>query len=450
MTTTVTFGIVNPATQDLVGEAPDQSREEAANAIQEAQEAFHSWSQKTPKERGDILKRWHDLTLKNVDHLAKILHLEQGKPLHEAEEEIYDGALFLEWYAEEAKRIHGYTALSPDPSRRLMTIKQPIGVVGVITPWNFPSALPLQKCVPALAVGCTVVLKPAEETPLSALEHAKIAKQAGIPSGVFNIVTCQNPIEVGKELTSNPLVRTLSFTGSTAVGRVLMQNAAQNVKKISLELGGNSPLLVFEDANLDLAVEKAIGMKFYNCGQVCNNINRFFIHESVYDRFVSKFQRRMETLSLGPLSNARLAEKIERLLADAEGQGAQIIGGKRKSLFLEPTLLKEMTPNMAMFHEEIFGPIAPIYRFSGEEEVITLANDTEYGLAAYLFTENIGRSIRVAEALEAGSVGINTTDVYSELLPFGGWKQSGLSREMGLEKCLDDFLETKSLVIGGL
>ncbi|MGE0198229.1 MAG: NAD-dependent succinate-semialdehyde dehydrogenase [Simkaniaceae bacterium] len=445
-----TFAVTNPATGEVIGEVPDQGKEETQKAIQRGQEAFHSWSRKTPKERGEVLKRWHQLTLENVAHLAKILHLEQGKPLHEAEEEIYDGALFLEWCAEEAKRVHGYTALSPDPSRRFMTIKQPIGVVGVITPWNFPSALPLQKCVPAISVGCTVILKPSEETPLSALEQAKLAQEAGLPEGVLSVISCLDPQEVGQTLMENPLVRKITFTGSTEVGRLLMEQAGKTVKKISLELEGNSPLLVFEDANSDLAVEQAISLKFYNCGQVCNTINRFFIHEKLYGTFVKKFHKHMETLKLGPLINATLADRMEWLLRDAKEKGAHIIGGKRRGLFFEPTLVTEATPHMALFHEEIFGPVAPFYRFSSEEEVLALANATEYGLAAYVFTENMGRSLRVAEALEAGSVGINTTAIYSELLPFGGWKQSGLGREMGLEKSLDPFLETKSLVIGGI
>ena len=444
------FPVRNPSTGDIIAQVPDQGAQETSLIIKKAQSAFQSWSRKPPKERGDILKKWYQLTLDHVIPLAKILHEEQGKPLSEAEEEIYDGALFFEWSVEEAKRIHGYTPLSPDPNRRFMTLKQPIGVVSVITPWNFPSAIPLQKCLPAIAAGCTVILKPSEETPLSALEHEKLAKEAGLPEGVFNILTCQNPQNVSQELLKHPAIRKLTFTGSTQVGRQLMKEGALTVKKISLELGGNSPFLVFEDANLDLAVKKALEMKFYNCGQMCNTINRFLLHDKVYDAFIGKFQEQMAQLSLGPLINEKAVEKIERLLANAQAQGATIVGGKREGLFFQPTLLKNVTSQMDLYHEEIFGPIAPFYRFSTDEEAIQIANDTEYGLAAYIFTENLRRSYRFSEALEAGSVGINTTDVYSELLPFGGWKQSGLGREMGLENSLNPFLETKSLVIGSL
>ena len=445
-----TFPIINPSTGKIITQVLNQKENEIDMIIQRAIQTFNVWSRTTIKEREIILKRWHALMMENVDHLAQIIHLEQGKPLNEAKEEVYDGALFLEWYAEEAKRIHGVTPLSPDSTRRLMTIKQPIGVVGVITPWNFPLAIPLQKCIPAIAVGCTVILKPAEETPLSALEQSKLAHQAGLPEGIFNVVTCQNPIKIGHLLANNPSIRKLTFTGSTQVGRFLMKESGQTIKKICLELGGNSPVIIFEDADLEWAVEKTAQLKFYNAGQVCNSVNRFFVHQSIYEIFIEAFYKKIEHLTLGPLINMKMINKINKLLIDAERKGAQIIGGKHKELFFEPTIVKEARPNMHLFHEEIFGPIAPIYRFSSEEEVITLANQTEYGLAAYLFTQNMTRCFRVAERLEAGSVGINTTDIYSELLPFGGWKQSGLSREMGLEKSLDDFLETKSLVIGNL
>jgi len=450
MKTSATFAITNPATGETIEEIPNQKGEEIESTIQRAEKAFQSWRHTTPQERGAIFKRWHKLTLQNISHLAQILHLEQGKPLHESEEEIYDGALFLEWYADEARRIHGTIPLSPDSTRRFMTIKQPIGVVGVITPWNFPSALPLQKCVPAIAAGCAVVLKPAEETPLSSLEHAKLAKKAGLPHGVFNIITGKNPMKIGNLLTQHPLIRKLTFTGSTEVGRLLMQKAGQTVKKVCLELGGNSPLLVFKDSDLDLAVEKGAQLKFYNAGQVCNTINRFLIQESIYDIFVEKFRKKMETFTLGPLTSKITLKNLERLLSDAKKKGAHIIGGKRSGHFFEPTLITETTPAMQLFYEEIFGPLAPMYRFSNEEEGVRLANNIEHGLAAYLFTKNIERSFRVAEMLEAGSVGINTTEVYSELLPFGGWKQSGINREMGIEKGLDDFLELKSFFIGGI
>lgn len=441
-----TFSVFNPATGQEISQVPDQGQEETIAAIEAAHEGFRSWSRLPIKRRAEILKKWHTLTLEQAPRLAQLLHEEQGKPLEEAMEEILDGILFFEWSVADVQRVHGYTAQSPDPKQRMMTLKQPVGVVAVITPWNFPSTLPLQKCIPALACGCSVILKPSEETPLSALEHQRLAKEAGIPDGVFTVLTSKEPTAVGQTLLDHPLVRKVSFTGSTEVGKKLFSMAGKTVKKLSLELGGNCPFLLFDDGDVDLAVDMSCGLKFYNCGQVCNNINRFLIHEKVYDTFIDKFHTKMQTLVLGPLNNAKVTEKIVQLLEDAKKKGAKILGGQRNGLYITPALLTDLNPQMEVYRTEIFGPVACLYPFSSEEEAVQMANDTEYGLAAYLFTSDADRQWRVAEALEAGSVGVNTTNVYSKLLPFGGWKQSGLGRELGLENALDQFLETKSVV----
>ncbi len=459
------FPVVNPFDGKKIADVTEVGSRESKAAIEAAHVAFGLWKKVSAKERGELLRRWNDLINENWDDLATLLTHEVGKPYEQSTHELMGNNGYLNWYADEAKRLHGHTILSPDPNRRFMTIRQPVGVVAVITPWNFPSVLIIQKCAPALAAGCTVVLKPAEDTPLSALALAELADRAGIPHGVFNVLTCQNPAEVGEELTRNPLVRKLTFTGSTDVGKKLLGSAAKTVKNVTMELGGNCPAVIFDDADIDRAVEGTFHFKFYNGGQCCNNINRFLVHQSVHDAFVEKFLKMMKQhlrlgdgmdkkSSLGPLINMQGLSKCEELVDDALSKGATALTGGARStigeLFYEPTLLVDMDPKMRIYREEVFGPVAPIYRFSSEEEAIKMANDTNYGLASYLFSENIGRTYRVAESLEAGTVGINTTDVVSELLPFGGWKESGIGRENSLIGSLDAYCETKSIVTAGI
>jgi len=465
VTGSTTFPVINPFNGKKIADVTEVGAQETKAAIEGAHKAFESWKKMSAKERGALLKKWDALMNENWEDLSTLLTHEVGKPYEQATHELMGNNGFFNWYAEESKRLHGLTMLSPDPNRRFLTIKQPVGVVAVVTPWNFPSVLPIQKCAPALAAGCTVVLKPAEDTPLSALALAELADRAGIPPGVFNVITCQNPTQVGYELTHHPLVRKFTFTGSTEVGKRLYSEAGKTVKNVKLELGGNCPAVIFEDADIDKAVQGTFWFKFYNAGQCCNNINRFFVHKSVHDKFVDKFQKMMDqhlrlgngmdpNTSLGPLINAQGINKCEALVDDALSKGATALRGGARStlgeLFYEPTLLVDMDPKMRMYREEVFGPVAPIYRFSTEEEVIKMANDTNYGLASYLFSENIGRTWRVAESFEAGSVGINTTDVVSELLPFGGWKESGVGRENALIGSLDAYCENKSLIIAGI
>ena len=462
-TTGKTFPVINPATQKTVASVAEMGGEDARRAITAAQRAFPSWKALSPKERGHYLQKWATLIERHFEDLSVLLSSEQGKPYEQATHEFMGCTGFLTWHSEEAKRIHGYTLTSPDPSRRFFIFRQPLGVVAVITPWNFPAVLLLQKCAAALAAGCTVILKPAEDTPLSALAQGYLAKEAGLPKGVLNILACKNPVEVGRELLKSQTVRKLSFTGSTEVGKALASDAAHTVKKVCLELGGNCPALIFEDADLTYAVEKTFWMKMYNAGQCCNNINRFLVHEKIYNAFVEKFYRMIntyaklgpwtdKTATVGPLINEQGIAKVCELVDDAVQAGAKVItGGKRSSsgpLFYSPTLLTGVTPNMRIYREEIFGPVAAVYSFAKDEEAIAMANDTSYGLAAYLFTENIRRLWHVAEALEAGSIGANSCDVASELLPFGGWKESGIGRENGVVGSLNEFCEEKSLILG--
>lgn len=460
-----TFPVRNPFDGKKIADVAEMGTEEAEKAILAAHKAFQTWKNVSARERGALLKKWDALMNEHWDDLAHLLTLEQGKPYEQSTHELMGNNGFFQWHAEEAKRTAGETILSPDPNRRFMTLKQPVGVVGVVTPWNFPSVLPIQKCAPALAAGCTIVLKPAEDTPLSALGLAALAEEAGIPPGVFNVVTCQNPREVGYALTHHPLVRKFTFTGSTAVGKELYSACGNSVKNLTMELGGNCPAIIFNDADIDKAVQGTFWFKFYNAGQCCNNINRFLVHADVYDRFVETFKGMMEKhlrlgsgldekTSIGPLINEAAISKCESLVDNAlAGGAAAVLGGRRSTvgpLFYEPTLLTDMDPKMEMYRDEVFGPVAPIYRFKTEEEAIKMANDTEYGLAAYLFSENIGRTWRVGEALEAGAVGVNTTDVVAEVLPFGGWKVSGIGRENGLRGSQEAYLETKSLIIAGV
>ena len=457
------FPVVNPATGAEIASVPDMGADDARAAIAAAEAALPAWRSLSAKQRSQKLRAWFDLITEHVNDLALLLTTEQGKPLNEAKGEILSGASFVEWFAEEAKRIEGDILPWQAPGRRELVLKQPVGVVAAITPWNFPSSMITRKVSPALAAGCTVVIKPAEDTPLSALALAELAERAGIPAGVLNVVTASHGTEVGKELTSNPVVRKLSFTGSTAVGKLLMAQASDTVKKVSLELGGNAPCIVFDDADLDEALAGALQMKFINAGQTCICVNRLLVHDAVYDEFMRRFTEAVDRMqvgdgsqkgtTLGPLINDKGLGKVEQLVADAVEKGARVVrGGERHSLgqtFYQPTILTDATPDMACFSQEIFGPVAAAFRFSSEEEAIRLANDTPYGLAAYYFTKDMGRVWRVGEALEYGMVAANTGRFVSETIPFGGWKESGIGRE-GSKYGIEEFLETKFLCMGGM
>ncbi len=457
-----TFGVYNPADGSKLGEVPQMGQAETARAIDAAAAALPAWASRTAKERSRILRRWYELILENQQDLATIMTSEMGKPIAEALGEIVYGASFIEWFAEETKRIYGDTIPAASADRRIVVIKQPIGVVASITPWNFPNAMITRKCSPALAAGCSVVIKPAEDTPFSALALAELAERAGMPKGVINIVT-GFPVEIGKEMTSNPKVRKLSFTGSTPVGKLLMKQCADTVKKVSMELGGNAPFIVFDDADLDAAVVGAMASKFRNTGQTCVCANRFLVQDDVYEEFTRKLAKAIGKLSLGPglahdstqgpLINKKALEKVETLVDDAIDKGAIVIlGGKRSDLghtFYEPTVITNMDTSMHMASEEIFGPVAPLYRFKTEEEAVTMANDTPFGLAAYFYSRDIGRVWRVSEVLEYGMVGANEGTISSEVAPFGGIKESGVGRE-GSKYGIEEFLEIKYMCFGGL
>ncbi|MBO7808696.1 NAD-dependent succinate-semialdehyde dehydrogenase [Burkholderia pseudomallei] len=454
-----TFEVFDPATGESLGTVPKMGAAETARAIDAAQAAWAGWRMKTAKERAAILRRWFDLVIANSDDLALILTTEQGKPLAEAKGEIAYAASFIEWFAEEGKRVAGDTLPTPDANKRIVVVKEPIGVCAAITPWNFPAAMIARKVGPALAAGCPIVVKPAESTPFSALAMAFLAERAGVPKGVLSVVI-GDPKAIGTEITSNPIVRKLSFTGSTAVGRLLMAQSAPTVKKLTLELGGNAPFIVFDDADLDAAVEGAIASKYRNNGQTCVCTNRFFVHEHVYDAFADKLAAAVSKLkvgrgtesgaTLGPLINEAAVKKVESHIADALAKGASLMtGGKRHASghgFFEPTVLTGVKPDMDVAKEETFGPLAPLFRFASEEELVRLANDTEFGLAAYLYSRDIGRVWRVAEALEYGMVGINTGLISNEVAPFGGVKQSGLGRE-GSHYGIDDYVVIKYLCV---
>lgn len=452
-----TFEVTDPATGESLGTVPNMGTAETRRAIDAANKAWPAWRKKTAKERAAIMRRWYELMLENADDLAMILTREQGKPLAEAKGEIGYAASFIEWFAEEGKRVSGDTLASPAADKRIVVTKEPIGVCAAITPWNFPAAMITRKVGPALAAGCPIVVKPAEATPFSAFAMAVLAERAGVPKGVLNIVT-GDPKAIGAELTSNPVVRKLSFTGSTQVGRLLMAQSAPTVKKVSLELGGNAPFIVFDDADIDAAVEGALASKYRNSGQTCVCTNRFYVHDRVYDEFAAKLGTAVEKLKvgngvdagvlLGPLINDAAVRKVESHIHDAVEKGARVLsGGKRHALghgFFEPTVLADVTPDMLVSKEETFGPLAPLFRFSSDEDVIGMANDTEFGLAAYFYSRDIGRIWRVAEALEYGMVGINTGLISNEVAPFGGVKQSGLGRE-GSRYGIDDYLVIKYL-----
>ncbi|TDN63705.1 NAD-dependent succinate-semialdehyde dehydrogenase [Paraburkholderia sp. BL10I2N1] len=457
-----TFDVVNPATGERIAKVPRMGAQETRRAIEAAHAAWPAWRAKTGKERAKILRAWYDLMLANADDLALILTTEQGKPLAEAKGEIVYAASFLEWFSEEAKRVNGDTIPTPSPDKRIVVTKEPIGVCAAITPWNFPAAMITRKVGPALAAGCPIIVKPAEATPLSAFALAVLAERAGVPAGVFSVIT-GDPKAIGAEMTGNPIVRKLSFTGSTPVGRLLMAQCAPTVKKVSLELGGNAPFIVFDDADLDEAVAGAIASKYRNSGQTCVCTNRFYVHDRVYDAFAAKLRDAVgglkvgkgtdEGVTQGPLINEAAVLKVESHIEDALAKGARLVtGGKRHALghgFFEPTILADVTPSMKVARDETFGPLAPLFRFSSDEEVIRLANDTEFGLAAYFYSRDIGRVWRVAEALEYGMVGINTGLISNEVAPFGGVKQSGLGRE-GSHYGIDDYVVIKYMCIGGI
>lgn len=458
-----TIDVHNPATRELIGTVPSLGREETAGAIAAADAAWPGWRTKTAHERSRLVRRWYDLIVEHQDDLAMIMTAEQGKPLAESLGEVLYGASFVEWFAEEAKRVYGDIIPMGQPGKRIMVIKQPVGVCAAITPWNFPSAMITRKAAPALAAGCPVVIKPAAQTPFSALALAELAREAGMPPGVFNVLTGP-AAEIGAELTANPVVRKLSFTGSTAVGKMLMRECADTVKKISLELGGHAPFIVFDDADLDAAVEGAIASKYRNSGQTCVCANRFIIQEGIYEAFADRLIQAVseqlkvgngfdEGVNQGPLIDLNAVLKVEQQIKDALDKGARLgCGGKRAGetgFFFEPTVLLDATTDMLIAYEETFGPVAPLFSFTTEEEAVALANDTPYGLASYFFSRDAGRVWRVAESLEYGMVGINTGIMSTESAPFGGIKESGIGRE-GSKYGIDEYLEMKYLCLGGI
>ncbi|UXU75443.1 MULTISPECIES: NAD-dependent succinate-semialdehyde dehydrogenase [unclassified Paracoccus (in: a-proteobacteria)] len=453
-----TFPVTNPARGDVIAHVADLSRVEVARAIAAAATAMRDWSARTAKERAQVMRRWFDLMMENQDDLGRILTAEQGKPLPEAKGEIAYGASFIEWFGEEAKRIYGETIPGHQPDKRLTVIRQPIGVVASITPWNFPNAMITRKCGPAIAAGCGFVGRPAAETPLSALALAVLAERAGVPPGLFSIVTSSRSSDIGKEFCENPLIRKLTFTGSTEVGRILLRQAADQVLKCSMELGGNAPFIVFDDADLDAAVEGAMASKFRNNGQTCVCANRIYVQAGVYDEFARKLAAAVDKLRVGdglaegvttgPLINEDAVDKVQEHIQDALASGAQVItGGNRKQgLFFEPTVMTGITDDMKVASEETFGPLAPLFRFETEAEAIERANATIFGLAAYFYARDIGRITRVQEGLEYGIVGVNTGIISTEVAPFGGVKQSGLGRE-GSRHGIEDYLEMKYICL---
>lgn len=455
--------VLNPANGLRIAQAPDLGAQDALKAVAAAEKALPAWAAKTAKERGAILRKWYELIVANAGDLAAILTAEQGKPLAEAKGEILYGASFIDWFAEEGKRAYGDVIPSPVSGARILTIRQPVGVCAMITPWNFPNAMITRKAGPALAAGCTVVLKPAEDTPLSALALAVLGDEAGLPPGALNIVTSSDAAAVGRALCESPAVRKLSFTGSTEVGKILMRQCADTVKKLSLELGGNAPFIVFDDADLDAAVAGAVTCKFRNAGQTCVCANRIYVQEGIYEAFAEKFIKAVSALkvgagdepgvNIGPLINADAVRKVEEHIADAASHGAILASGGRPhglgGTFFEPTVLKGVTAKMKIAVEETFGPVAPLFSFRDEADVVRQANDTRFGLASYFYTRDMGRVWRVAEALEYGMVAVNTPILSTEVAPFGGIKESGLGRE-GSRYGLDEYLEIKYILQAGI
>jgi succinate-semialdehyde dehydrogenase/glutarate-semialdehyde dehydrogenase len=458
-----TFAVRDPATGAVIGHVPDMGAAETRRAIEAAERALPAWRSKTAKERAQIMRRWFDLIMSEQERLARIITAEMGKPLVEARGEIAYGASFIDWFAEEGRRIYGDVVAPNCSDRRILVFKQPIGVTGAITPWNFPSAMFARKVGAALGAGCTMVVKPAELTPFSALALVELAQRAGVPNGVVNVVTGQDPAPIGKELTSNPVVRKITFTGSTEVGKILLRQAAENVQKCSMELGGNAPLIVFEDADLDRAVKGALATKYRNCGQTCVSANRFLVHESIADEFGRKLAEAASRLKvgngfesgtvIGPLIEEAAVAKVERHISDAVARGARVLtGGARHSLgglFFQPTVLAGVSEDALIAREETFGPVGPVIPFKDEAHAIRLANATQYGLSSYFYSRDVARIFRVAEALEFGMVGVNETRISTEVAPFGGVKQSGLGRE-GSRYGIDDYLEIKYVCLGGM
>ncbi|WP_033068693.1 NAD-dependent succinate-semialdehyde dehydrogenase [Thalassospira australica] len=454
--------VTNPATGDVIGTVPVLGREAVAHAVDVAEKAQKLWKKRTAKERSAILMKWYDLMMENQDDLATLMTAEQGKPLAEAKGEIAYASSFLQWFAEEGKRIYGDVIPTFAEGRRVMVLKEPVGVCAAITPWNFPTAMITRKAAPALAVGCAMVVKPAMETPYSALAMAILAERAGLPKGLLSIVTGE-AVDIGGEMTENPKVRKLTFTGSTPVGRLLMRQCADTVKKISLELGGNAPFIVCEDADIDAAVEGAIASKYRNAGQTCVCANRLFVHDAVYDEFAEKYAAKVAEMPvgsgfddgvvIGPLINEKAVEKVEKQVADALSKGGRILtGGKRHEKggsFFQPTVIADANRDMIVFREETFGPMAPLIRFSSDDEVLEMANDSEFGLASYFYSRDISRIWKLAEGLESGLVGVNVGVMATEVAPFGGFKQSGVGRE-GSKYGVEDYLEVKYVCIGGV
>ena len=457
-----TIDVTNPSNGDVIGTIPKMGADETRRAIEAANDAWPAWRALTGKARANMLRGWFDLMIENIDDLALMMTLEQGKPVPEAKGEILYASSFIEWFAEEAKRAYGDVIPATLPDRRIVVTKEPIGVVAAITPWNFPSAMITRKAGPALAAGCPIVVKPATSTPYSALALAELAERAGFPKGIFNVIT-GSASAIGGEMTSNPTVRKLSFTGSTEIGKVLMKQCANTVKKVSMELGGNAPLIVFDDANLDQAVAGAMASKYRNAGQTCVCANRILVQENIYDEFAERLGKEVAKLKVGdgqgdgvtqgPLIDMAAVEKVEEHISDAVNKGARLAaGGARHELggqFFEPTVLTDVTDDMKIFHEETFGPVAPLFKFKTDDEAIEMANNTQYGLAAYFFSRDVGRIWRVAEALEYGMVGINEGILSTEVAPFGGVKESGIGRE-GAREGMDEYLETKYMLMGAV
>lgn len=459
-----TFAVTNPSSGAFLTEVADLGASDTQIAVEAAEKALAPWQAQTAKERAQLLRRWNQLILDNQDDLAMLMTLEQGKPLAEAKGEVLYGASFIDWFADEARRVYGDTIPTFAKDRRVMTIKQAVGVVAAVTPWNFPIAMITRKAGPALAAGCTIVIKPSDETPLCALALAELAHQAGIPAGVINVVVGKNAADIGSVLTGHPSIRKLSFTGSTPVGKLLLSQCAQTVKRTSMELGGNAPFIVFDDADIDAAVEGAIASKYRNAGQTCVCANRMLIQDGIYDEFASKLTAKVAAMkmgdgltagvSIGPLINQAAVNKVEKLVNGAVVQGAKVLTGGDKASqvgkqFYQATVLTDVTDDMDIFHNEIFGPVAPLFRFKTEEEAVSMANNTPFGLASYFYSQNLSRIWRVAEALEYGMVGINEGIISSEVAPFGGVKESGSGRE-GSKYGIDEYVETKYLCMGGL
>ena len=458
-----TFDVTDPATGEVVASVADLGVDETRRAVDLAEVAQKAWAARTAKDRGAVLRRWYELFLEHKEDLALIMTSEMGKPIGESRGEVVYAANFIDWFAEEGKRAYGEVIPTHDPTKRLLVLKQPVGVVSAITPWNFPQAMITRKVAPALAAGCASLVRPASETPLSALAAAELADRAGLPPGLLNVIPATDSPAVGRELTTNPTIRKISFTGSTPIGKLLLGQAAGTVKKASMELGGNAPFIVFDDADIDAAVEGAIVSKYRNSGQTCVCANRFLVQDSVYDEFAKKFAEAVadlkvgpgidESSEIGPLVNEDAIDKVEELVQAALAEGAGVLtGGRRHALgrtYYEVTVLTDVTPDMAIHGEEIFGPVAPLFRFSTEDDAIAIANDTEYGLAAYFYAADMGRIWRVSESLEYGMVGVNTGLISTEVAPFGGFKESGIGRE-GSHHGLDEYLETKYVAIGGI